>query len=187
MSIKKPSSDLSALNLLYDQYELKQVWRDLITLPAYSELSQRDRFYGGLDYVGRPFYIQAMAAIQFFQMCAAAEKAGIILVVVSAFRSFEYQAQLFKKRLQSACPLSEALSVSALPGFSEHHTGRAVDFSYLGELKKSGAVLTEAFENSEAYRWLNVHGASFGFTLTYPRNNKFGMCYEPWHWCYHHE
>jgi D-alanyl-D-alanine carboxypeptidase len=67
--------------------------------------------------------------------------------------------------------------VSALPGYSEHHTGRAIDIT-----TPDFKPLTEEFEHSSAFKWLTQRANEFGFTMTYPRNNEFGIAYEPWHW-----
>ncbi|MET0229666.1 MAG: D-alanyl-D-alanine carboxypeptidase family protein, partial [Rhodanobacteraceae bacterium] len=38
---------------------------------------------------------------------------------------------------------------------------------------------------SPAFRWLMRHAKRFGFRLSYPRSNRHGIAYEPWHWCWH--
>ena len=65
----------------------------------------------------------------------------------------------------------------AAPGHSEHHTGRAVDIATPGS-----RPLTEEFEDTDAFRWLTSRAVEFGFSLTYPRDNPWGIAYEPWHW-----
>jgi D-alanyl-D-alanine carboxypeptidase len=67
--------------------------------------------------------------------------------------------------------------VNAAPGHSEHHTGRAVDIATPGS-----RPLTEEFEQTDAFRWLSSRAVEFGFSLTYPRDNPWGIAYEPWHW-----
>ena len=75
--------------------------------------------------------------------------------------------------------LEEILKVNVLPGFSEHHTGFAIDLTSKGEV-----VLEEEFEKSDAFYWLVKNANQFGFYLSYPRNNSTGVIYEPWHWCF---
>ena len=70
--------------------------------------------------------------------------------------------------------------MNAAPGYSEHHTGRAVDLTTPGT-----PPLLEAFERTAAFAWLERHAARFGFVMTYPRNNPLGVIYEPWHWTFH--
>ncbi|HVT32680.1 MAG TPA: D-alanyl-D-alanine carboxypeptidase family protein, partial [Rhodanobacteraceae bacterium] len=38
---------------------------------------------------------------------------------------------------------------------------------------------------SPAFAWLKRHASRFGFRLSYPRRNRHGIAYEPWHWCWH--
>ena len=51
-------------------------------------------------------------------------------------------------------------------------------------LAADGEALTEEFERTPAFNWLNRRAKEFGFHLTYPRNNRFGVIYEPWHWTF---
>jgi len=44
--------------------------------------------------------------------------------------------------------------------------------------------LEEEFEKSVAFQWLSVNAKDFGFRLSYPKENRFGIAYEPWHWFY---
>jgi D-alanyl-D-alanine carboxypeptidase len=75
--------------------------------------------------------------------------------------------------------MEEILRVSAAPGFSEHHTGRTVDVTTPG-----CKPLTEDFEQTPGFVWLVRRADDFGFSMTYPRHNKFGVIYEPWHWTF---
>jgi len=76
--------------------------------------------------------------------------------------------------------MDEILRVSAAPGYSEHHSGRCVDFTAPGF-----PALEEEFERSAAFRWLQRNAMKYGFNLSYPRRNIHGIAYEPWHWCWH--
>ena len=89
----------------------------------------------------------------------------------------EYQARLIRKKINAGQSIDDILAVVAAPGFSEHHTGRAVDIATPGS-----RPLTEEFENSPAFQWLNQRAAEFGFSMSYPPGNPSGFIYEPWHW-----
>ena len=117
------------------------------------------------------------AAEAWHQMKLAAQNDGVELVMVSAYRSVARQAEIVGKKYERGLGAEDIFAVSAPPGFSEHHTGRAVDISTPGY-----AVLEEEFEESEAFRWLTERAGEFGFTMTYPRENAYGFLYEPWHW-----
>ena len=113
-------------------------------------------------------------------MQQSALQEGVNLMIVSAFRSYLYQANIILNKLNKGLLLEDILKVSALPGFSEHHTGCALDFTS----DEEDEVLTESFEQTKAFKWLSKHAHEFQFTLSYPRDNVYGFIYEPWHWCY---
>ncbi len=131
------------------------------------------------DYYGRPQRLTSRACTAWAAMRQAAAESGVSLHLISAFRSLEYQQNLIAKKLAQGQAIEDILCVNAAPGFSEHHTGRAIDIGTIG-----CDALVEAFENTEAFQWLSEHAASFGFVLSYPRGNSQGIDYEPWHWCY---
>jgi D-alanyl-D-alanine carboxypeptidase len=131
----------------------------------------------GPNLVGRMQRLTPETAASWQQMLTAARDDGIMLLIVSGYRSFEYQASLIRKKMNAGQSLSEILQVNAAPGFSEHHTGRAVDVASPGS-----RPLTEEFESSEAFAWLRVNAAQYGFSMSYPRDNPEGFIYEPWHW-----
>ncbi|TAN07394.1 MAG: D-alanyl-D-alanine carboxypeptidase family protein [Rhodanobacteraceae bacterium] len=134
----------------------------------------------GTDIHGRTQWLQPRAARALARMREAAAQDRIDLQVVSAFRSIEYQLGIVERKLARGQAISEILRVSAAPGYSEHHTGRCVDFTTPGF-----AALEETFELSPAFAWLQRHAADYGFDLSYPRGNPHGIAYEPWHWCWH--
>lgn len=123
---------------------------------------------------------EAADALREMRNRAAAE--GIDLAVLSAFRGMALQRQLFfdvsAERNQSA---STRAQVSAPPGYSEHSTGYAVD---LGDGREPGANLSPRFETTQAYAWLVANAARFHYQLSFPRANRQGVSFEPWHWRY---
>jgi D-alanyl-D-alanine carboxypeptidase len=110
-------------------------------------------------------------------MKAAALADGVALLLVSGFRGVTYQADLIRRKLASGQDIEAILKVNAAPGFSEHHTGRAVDVATPGT-----RPLTEQFADSAAFAWLSDRGRQFGFRMPYGRGNDYGFAYEPWHW-----
>lgn len=111
------------------------------------------------------------------KMKQGAADAGVTLLLVSGFRSVRHQAEIIRRKLAAGQSIHEILAVNAAPGFSEHHTGRAADIATPGT-----RPLTEEFEGSAAFRWLQANAAAFGFRMPYGRGNRFGFVYEPWHW-----
>ena len=131
----------------------------------------------GPDIYQRDQRLLPEAAMAWQAMRASAAREGVELQVVSAYRSVDYQEGIIRRKLENGQTLDKILQVSAAPGYSEHHTGRALDLTTPGS-----PVLEEEFEQSEAFRWLTDTAAESGFHMSYPRENPHGVAYEPWHW-----
>lgn len=131
----------------------------------------------GPNLVGRMQRLTPDTAARWQQMVEAASDDGIRILIVSGFRSFEYQAQLIRNKLEAGQSIAEILEVNAAPGFSQHHAGTAVDIASPGS-----RPLTEEFEQSDAFAWLGDNAAEAGFSMSYPRDNPYGFIFEPWHW-----
>ena len=128
----------------------------------------------GREHQATPATAKAWRALQ-----AAAQSDGIELSVVSAFRSLERQADIVRGKLAAGLPWESIFCASAPPGYSEHHTGRAIDMTTPGF-----EPLQPVFEESDGFDWLVAHASEYGFHLSYPKNNALGFIYEPWHWCF---
>ena len=128
---------------------------------------------------GREYLLVPAAAAAWRTLRAAAEADGVQLKIISAFRSVDRQAEIVREKLARGLTLAAIFSASAPPGYSEHHTGRAVDVG-----TPETQPLEEDFEGTPAFRWLEVNAGRFGYVLSYPRDNPHGYVYEPWHWCY---
>jgi D-alanyl-D-alanine carboxypeptidase len=124
--------------------------------------------------------LRTAAADQFMAMVADAEADGVIILPLSGFRSYEDQKYLFfdvkAERAQNARTRAE---VSAPPGYSEHHTGYAVDVI---DGTRPDTDLQISFETTPAYQWMQQNAARYGFELSFPRDNPQNIQYEPWHW-----
>ena len=131
----------------------------------------------GANPSGREIMLSPTAAKAWARMRDEAGAEGIALFAVSGFRSIERQAEIIMGKLASGEPMESILRAVAAPGFSEHHSGGAVDIGAPGE-----PPLTEDFERTPAFRWLQANAGRFGFHLSYPRGNPNGIAYEPWHW-----
>ena len=119
-------------------------------------------------------------------MCAAAERDGINLLVISSFRTNERQTALYNNQVTKQKALHPELSqeeinklagtISAYPGTSEHEVGLAVDFN----------SVEESFENTAEFQWLKTNAADYGFVLRYAKEKQdiTGVIYEPWHYRY---
>lgn len=134
----------------------------------------------GMDVRERWQWATIPAARDFARMRAAAQDDGVTIDLVSAFRSAQYQLGLIERKLERGEAIGDILKINAAPGYSEHHSGRALDLTSPGY-----EPIEEEFEQSDAFDWLRHNAARFRFHMSYPRGNRYGIIYEPWHWCWH--
>lgn len=113
---------------------------------------------------------------------------GYPLSVMSAYRTYEYQGQLFngyvnnemaKRGITRAQAEAIVVTYSCRPGTSEHQTGLCVDMHTL-------SAANEAFKNQEEAKWLADNCHKFGFILRFPEDKTeiTKITYEPWHFRY---
>ena len=126
--------------------------------------------------------LQPPVQIAVNQMIAQAKSEGVQLGIASGFRSIEDQSHLFfdvkAERGENSTTRAE---VSAPPGYSEHHTGYAVD---LIDESRPGTHTEASFETTPAYRWLKQNAPAYNFELSFPKDPNSPVGYEPWHWRY---
>ncbi|HST44377.1 MAG TPA: M15 family metallopeptidase [Luteimonas sp.] len=163
---------LRALGLDADAYAVRSGLL-VVAEPAWLADAGRDRYR-------RPLWLDAGAARAWARMRAHARLDGVVLEAVSGYRSHAYQLGIFARKLARGLGLDDILTVNAAPGFSEHHSGRALDIAEPG-----GPAAEAAFEDSAAFAWLQRNAGRHGFAMSYPRDNPHGIVHEPWHWCYH--
>ena len=93
--------------------------------------------------------------------------------IVSGYRSYEYQNQLFnnetKDKLYSVMPA----------GTSEHQSGLAIDIS----INILDYLLESDLDESNTYNWLLNNSYKYGFIIRYKKDKiKYtNVIYEPWH------
>ncbi|MEE1622342.1 M15 family metallopeptidase [Zafaria sp. J156] len=118
------------------------------------------------------------AAIALALLVEGARLDGHALVVESAYRSYERQAQVFRSY---AARYGEAYAskISARPGTSEHQLGLAADVGLAG----GQCSLHRCFGDTAAGRWVAAHAVDYGFIIRYPEGaeDATGYAYEPWH------
>jgi D-alanyl-D-alanine carboxypeptidase len=111
-------------------------------------------------------------------MRSSAKYDGVNLIAASGFRSIRRQQEIIKNKLDAGRSITEILTANAAPGYSQHHTGFAIDLTD----DSDSEPLSEEFEQHPAFEWLSSHADKFGFSLQYPRGNSLGFIYEPRHW-----
>ena len=108
-----------------------------------------------------------------------------VLLIESCYRSPAYQMIVFLYYLKFyRWNLSKTAKRVALPGYSEHGYPKrqALDF-----MTTEGVPLDEKpleFAKTKEYEWLLKNAKDFNFHLSYPRRNKWGVTFEPWHWVF---
>jgi len=113
---------------------------------------------------------------------------GFPLSVTSAYRSYEYQNQLFnqyvnEKMVELGITRAEAEKIvekdTARAGTSEHQSGLCVDMHTLWSAE-------EVFKNEKEAKWLAENCYKFGFILRFPEGKMdiTKITYEPWHFRY---
>jgi D-alanyl-D-alanine carboxypeptidase len=120
-------------------------------------------------------YFHSDAINHLTDMIDAATNAGQELYVKSAYRSFNEQDNL--KDMYSVTYGDGANAFSADQGYSEHQLGTTVDLITTG----FNGELTQEFDTTSEYAWLQNNAYKYGFILSYPKGNSYYM-YEPWHW-----
>lgn len=137
----------------------------------------------------REYFLDSRAAKYFDDMLNAAKEDGIDLLVVSAYRTIEYQQQNFDNSVQDRIDnrgmtydeaYADTLAEVALPGESEHNAGLALDIMS----EEYTSMDDDGFENTEAFKWLDKNAHKYGFILRYPKGKQdiTGIIYEPWHY-----
>lgn len=117
-------------------------------------------------------------------MFDAAAEEDVWFWVASGYRSVEEQQVILQRAVEEnlgrgmgeALAEETALRTIAKPGHSEHHTGLAVDLN----------DVSDDFEETQAYRWLQAHAAEYGFIQRYrtDKSHITGIDNESWHYRY---
>lgn len=123
----------------------------------------------------------------------AAETAGFPLVMVSAYRSVSSQQAVFSQNVQEVMSSKgvsedEATKITkqtiTVPGYSEHHTGLAVDVVDQNWYNNYPSQLLEAsYGDQPGAKWIAENAPKFGFIIRYPKDRQdiTKITYEPWH------
>lgn len=111
----------------------------------------------------------------FVNMQNNALKENIKLNIISGFRSYERQKELYESYLKIDSK-DMVDTYSAKPGHSEHQSGLAIDIN----------IADDSFIKTKEAKWLNKNAYKYGFILRYPKgkSNITGYKYEPWHYRY---
>ena len=105
------------------------------------------------------------------------------LLVESGYRSYAYQTVVFLWYLDFfKYDLKKTFERVALPGYSEHGCGMRQGIDVMTVDGKPSEKNPYDFVDTVEYDWLKKRAGDFGFTESYPKENPWGVVYEPWHW-----
>jgi zinc D-Ala-D-Ala carboxypeptidase len=119
--------------------------------------------------------LRRAAAAALEEMAKAARADGVVLVASSAYRSYEYQTQVYNRNVREMGQ-EAADRESARPGHSQHQTGLVVDFG----------SIDDSFAATAASRWMAANASRFGWSLSFPDGYEevTGYRWESWHYRY---
>ena len=123
------------------------------------------------DYAPNGILPEAQAAFDAMK-ADAWNSSKISLSIVSGYRSYSYQSQLYNNYV-ARDGKAAADTYSARPGYSEHQTGLAMDINNA----------SSSFNNTKEAKWLADNCVKYGFIIRYPKGkeNITGYQYESWH------
>lgn len=124
-------------------------------------------------------YLERKTYDQFLKLKDYLYELGYVIDVESGYRSVSYQ-QIVWDDIEKEKGIEYTKKYVAIPGYSEHHTGLAVDFLlyendkwYADQEMNNHPVLKAVYDNA----W------KFGFIIRYPlgKEDITGYGAEPWH------
>lgn len=127
----------------------------------------------------RQYLLRGPAAAAFNEMVDAARADGVTLMIVSGFRPWQTQQDLYQRRVKLSGPAQQTV---AKPGHSEHQLGTAIDITDGDERH----LLENSFGETPAGKWLKANAPKYGFAISFTKQNssKTGIAPEPWHYRY---
>ena len=148
--------------------------------------------------VGDSLQLEKNTFIAFEKMKKAALNDGIKIKVVSGFRDFKRQKEIWNNKflkftkennISGIDAINEIIRFSTIPGTSRHHWGTEIDVIDEKYKNEKNPLMSDKYEKdgifSKLKKWMDENSEKFGFYLVYTNNpNRGGFEYEPWHYTY---
>ena len=171
---KEEKSKIDYMILVNKQNKLPDDWEDTVELVDTKNAWDED------------IQVEKEAYEQYLKLAKALKEEGITIELDSVYRSVKAQQELWDE--WSADPEKGPEYVKkyvAVPGYSEHHTGLAIDVC----LRKDGELIYDndaMIAEREIFAKIHEKLADYGFILRYLENRDdiTGYSYEPWHFRY---
>ena len=162
----KPSTNLNTNYILVNKYNYlnkNYIPNNLVILDEYAKPGIR---------------LNKEAYEAFKIMASEALKQDLNLRIISAYRSYEYQENLYNSYLKNDSK-EKVDTYSARPGYSEHQTGLVIDID-------NTIQNYNKFHLTKEYDWMMKNAYKYGFILRYPLGKEriTGYKYESWHYRY---
>lgn len=113
----------------------------------------------------------------YVKMYDAAKQDGMNLYVSTSYRDYNFQSTLYWNYVNEDGQ-ENADTYSARPGYSEHHSGLAVDLG-----TAANHSITQ-FRNYPEYNWMKENCYKYGFIQRYTDANQYITGYQPEEWHY---
>ena len=166
--------------------------------------SQNDVTKGNLFLLGKENLKETLksgllneAYLKFKQMQNDAKKEGVEIEIVSGYRSYEKQKDIwnnkynknFENGILGIKNINRIIEYSTLPGTSRHHWGTDIDIIDKRFIPKGDLLIEKNYaENgiySQLFYWMKKNSKKYGFYLVYDDSPKRkGFKFEPWHYSY---
>ena len=146
---------------------------DLVSILEMNDETGRD-FFSAVDYsytIMRQAYEPMAKMVEDFYNLYFNDT----LIIYGSFRSHEFQQQLYDADLAETG--SDTSTRVAKPGFSEHETGYAFDFS---------ETVNNDYQGTGDFAWINENCYKYGFIVRYTEEKEdiTEIRNEPWHFRY---
>jgi LAS superfamily LD-carboxypeptidase LdcB len=178
----------------------------LSVLPHFSFRAIQDNYTleqligkGNPDIVGDSYTtrMHKETAIAFQKMKTEAAKSNIDIELVSSYRSFQRQREIFEGKYQRftaqglspEAAIKKIIEYSTIPGTSRHHWGTDIDIIDRKAPRPASVLQSQHFHGEGPFcklkEWLDENSESFGFYEVYTDDPmRKGFKYEPWHFSY---
>lgn len=124
-------------------------------------------------------YLEKETKKKFFELKKQMARLGYVIDVGSGYRTSSYQEKIFNDNMNKY-GIEHTNIFVALPGYSEHQSGLAVDVCLYENDKWH---FDSDISNLDFLRLLSDISYKYGFIIRYPQNKSYitGYAYEPWH------
>lgn len=169
-SQQQETYDIDYLVLVNKENKLPDDWEERVHLSSATSAS------------GKEIFVETEALEKYYELRnALAEEDDIYILLDSTYRSVAYQEDL-ARRFTEEYGEEYVKQYVAVPGYSEHHTGLAIDVC----LRIGNTIIDdndEMIAQREIFTRVHQRLADFGFILRYQEGKEdvTGYAYEPWH------